>query len=1505
MVFHRSLFAGVFCLFFIFGASFSQATPSITGLSFSPRWSLELADYPSLNKIVSGGGKYVAYTGWATAGSMGRVYLGISHNGYSWINQELPGTSSGTPAGMANYVVGYGGGDWLVVLAASGWMSNPPRVFRSQDGGESWNELIGVSFSTPFSGSPSEPLVYLQGTWFFSSGSSLWASTDRGLTWVVRGSSPAGQMLSLIGKANDVLFARGNAGILFYSTDLGFSWVQASIPAGFSNILDVEFGNNVYVAVTSGGGVLTSSDLGATWIARVTESASSPAPGMPPAGGAGNSLTDVTFGSGMFLLSNGKTSVDGISWIPSLRWIPQTTGGGPPGQTPFANFAYGQDGFVGVTTSAPNFGSIIQSVSGSAPVLNPSSAGEIIGEIGNSLSHTFHAPGATGYALSSVPPGLTFNPITGTLSGTPTELACRYLVVYAINGAAGSDPVIVKYSVQNPGGAPVPPLHFASRWRGESGQGPLRLASGPNTYLAYPGYSVPNPSFVVKSSSDGVSWQDVWLAILGGIWGPSPDLVITRGAEHWLMAYVYNNFINLRKASDGDFGNWQEPSSVPTFPGTFSGAGRSLSGLVHGDGKWILFGWLANTGGDQTLWVSEDGGINWLNRSPSNGPMPVSQIRHVAVGGGKLVASGDSGNFWVSGDWGVTWNSVVIPGDPNFVGLAYGNNRFVVAASDGKVWTSTDAGATWVQQLAPAPPISWMGGNVLSSVVFGGGLFLLSDGRCSADGIRWTGSSQWVPQYGLGGVLSAGGGVSVSLAHGPAGFLAADSSWAPAGMNNSQLIYQSVSPGVPSWSSGSPDTEKAQWGVPFSRTLQAAGAISYQGSNLPDWLSLDPATGILSGVPVNPAPVGPAAPANGNILYTMVFYATNSSGISGARVYTLDVSRDITPPQITLLGENPMTIYKRSGPMMPPGSGFTDPGAQVTDDQEATRTIYGMNAVNENMVGTYTITYSTSDSYGNAATPVIRTVNVVLDPTGDEDGDGLTNGQETTLGTNPSQKDTDNDGVNDPVEVADGTNPSDVNSYRNFSQGLEAYFRFNGDSQDSSGHGRHATGVAVVLTNGLYGQTNGSYRFNGVDSYMTVAGIPIPTDNAFTWSLWINPESAKPYQAIVERAQALGNNAVSPWIFLNPDRKIQFMSYPPGDWGISSGSHAYQTNQWVHVAVTSTTNGIRRLYVDSVPVDEKTTSEYGHPLELLILGADRLMRPSYVEDIFYEGRMDEVRIYSRTLSAVEVGQLYQQGAPPDTVPPVITLIGADPLEIYRGSIFTDPGATVTDNVDATRTITGSGSVDTSTVGIYTLTYTAQDAAGNLAVPVTRTVNVVLDPAADEDGDGLTNGLETLLGSNPLLADSNGDGIGDGQAHTLGLSPSLNLAPLLDFLRTNPVAGLYNQTQFESNRIQGRADVTNHPAAYHLVTQAEHEANRVSGRNDVIQNPNAYNLYQTNQIHEMSIGKVVLERTADGFMFNYQVEQSEDLANWVPYQINQLHITNVPGNKMFLRVRASE
>ncbi|MFM8720684.1 MAG: cadherin-like beta sandwich domain-containing protein [Chthoniobacterales bacterium] len=81
----------------------------------------------------------------------------------------------------------------------------------------------------------------------------------------------------------------------------------------------------------------------------------------------------------------------------------------------------------------------------------------------------------------------------------------------------------------------------------------------------------------------------------------------------------------------------------------------------------------------------------------------------------------------------------------------------------------------------------------------------------------------------------------------------------------------------------------------------------------------------------------------------------------------------------------------------------------------------------------------------------------------------------------------------------------------------------------------------------------------------------------------------------------------------------------------------------------------------------------------------------------------------------------------DTTAPVITLIGSNPMTVAVGATFTDPGATVTDKIDAPRTIYGTGSVNTAVVGQYTLTYNATDSAGNSATPVTRTVNVAVAP----------------------------------------------------------------------------------------------------------------------------------------------------------------------------------
>jgi uncharacterized repeat protein (TIGR01451 family) len=78
----------------------------------------------------------------------------------------------------------------------------------------------------------------------------------------------------------------------------------------------------------------------------------------------------------------------------------------------------------------------------------------------------------------------------------------------------------------------------------------------------------------------------------------------------------------------------------------------------------------------------------------------------------------------------------------------------------------------------------------------------------------------------------------------------------------------------------------------------------------------------------------------------------------------------------------------------------------------------------------------------------------------------------------------------------------------------------------------------------------------------------------------------------------------------------------------------------------------------------------------------------------------------------------------DTVAPVITLNGANPMTVGFGTVFTDPGATASDGCagDLTSAIVVTGSVDTNTVGFYALTYTVSDPSGHSDTKV-RTVEV--------------------------------------------------------------------------------------------------------------------------------------------------------------------------------------
>ncbi len=77
----------------------------------------------------------------------------------------------------------------------------------------------------------------------------------------------------------------------------------------------------------------------------------------------------------------------------------------------------------------------------------------------------------------------------------------------------------------------------------------------------------------------------------------------------------------------------------------------------------------------------------------------------------------------------------------------------------------------------------------------------------------------------------------------------------------------------------------------------------------------------------------------------------------------------------------------------------------------------------------------------------------------------------------------------------------------------------------------------------------------------------------------------------------------------------------------------------------------------------------------------------------------------------------------DIIAPVITLNGKTTLTVEMGTLFTDPGCSVSDNVESGLIATTTGTVDTTKVGSYIINYDVVDTAGNIAETQTLTVTV--------------------------------------------------------------------------------------------------------------------------------------------------------------------------------------
>ncbi len=80
----------------------------------------------------------------------------------------------------------------------------------------------------------------------------------------------------------------------------------------------------------------------------------------------------------------------------------------------------------------------------------------------------------------------------------------------------------------------------------------------------------------------------------------------------------------------------------------------------------------------------------------------------------------------------------------------------------------------------------------------------------------------------------------------------------------------------------------------------------------------------------------------------------------------------------------------------------------------------------------------------------------------------------------------------------------------------------------------------------------------------------------------------------------------------------------------------YNINEWTHVAVTDNTT-TAKMYINGILVDEG-------PGEITIISTNLRFGTRYTNESYFNGYMDDIRVYSEALSSSEIEKIYTQGS---------------------------------------------------------------------------------------------------------------------------------------------------------------------------------------------------------------------------------------------------------------------
>jgi hypothetical protein len=213
-----------------------------------------------------------------------------------------------------------------------------------------------------------------------------------------------------------------------------------------------------------------------------------------------------------------------------------------------------------------------------------------------------------------------------------------------------------------------------------------------------------------------------------------------------------------------------------------------------------------------------------------------------------------------------------------------------------------------------------------------------------------------------------------------------------------------------------------------------------------------------------------------------------------------------------------------------------------------------------------------------------------------------------------------------------------------YSQGTGpvAHYTFDGDANDSSGNGNHATVMGATLAPDRNGNPNSAYSFDG-DDWIAADADGLPTaDRTVAFWFYANQLTSRPVFF------SYGGNPCGTtwWQGVNADAGLP-ANYILGVHCSLSALHPYTTppvEKWYHWTATTSASGTK-FFIDGVEVFSNSTyvnntSVAGRDLSFGVATSPSGFAPYVDGNVgFLDGALDDIRVYDRVLSDQEICDL--------------------------------------------------------------------------------------------------------------------------------------------------------------------------------------------------------------------------------------------------------------------------